>query len=500
MNRHYYKHIPCGDTIPLNNPHAFSVSMPTIRDVIDYEEGSDSSKEKIKSAYPRIVIHPYIYEICKYAAKDLGIVSKNLFLIPTLSSAKIVANLSGTTPAFYHFKGYIIVSFPETGNHDAKKYFSFMKHCGYMIFSREAEDLLRVLGYNIEVYKEEIEADKPEEVIKDILKEGYGDSDIILANCGMNSIYIGFNEVKKVALRKGRNLFILFGWAYADTIEIFKKCTNEYIIIPDVCNIHELKLLLKERGSEVAAVYLESVSNPLIAVPDIPEISKLATKYGFYFLIDNTFATPWNVDISSYGDMIFESLTKFASGQGDLMAGATIIPADSKLDRKIIAHIKLGSIPLYIRDKKRLAHSIKGYKERIREITINSFEIEKALLSYPNIKKIYSVNSPDSIKNWKKISRGKVTCGVISLLFYGNIEEHYDNISLPKGPSLGTEFPLLMAYTLLAHYDELKNSDGRRGLNKIGLHPDLMRLSIGTDDPELTLNSIKEHLTCVSQH
>ncbi|MCZ8198401.1 MAG: hypothetical protein O9267_12420 [Flavobacterium sp.] len=49
----YFQHIPFGDSLPLQNPHAVSVSMPFLQNVIDYEEGNEAAIEVMKSCYPR---------------------------------------------------------------------------------------------------------------------------------------------------------------------------------------------------------------------------------------------------------------------------------------------------------------------------------------------------------------------------------------------------------------------------------------------------------------
>ena len=49
----YFCKIPCGENIPLYNPHSVSVSLPKIQDVIDYEEGKSEVIDKMKSGYPR---------------------------------------------------------------------------------------------------------------------------------------------------------------------------------------------------------------------------------------------------------------------------------------------------------------------------------------------------------------------------------------------------------------------------------------------------------------
>jgi len=74
--------------------------------------------------------------------------------------------------------------------------------------------------------------------------------------------------------------------------------------------------------------------------------------------------------------------------------------------------------------------------------------------------------------------------GVLSIVFDKPLEQVYDMINLPKGPSLGTEFTLLMPYVYLAHYDLISTPKGRKHLDAAGIHPELLRVSVGTENPE----------------
>lgn len=493
MVKEYYEPINCGDTIPLNCPHAFSVSLPTYKDVIDYEEGNERSREKIKSAYPRIVFHPYIKMILEYASKEFGLEEYNLFLLPDTNSAKRVAKLSQTRPEYYEFRSYTISSLPKSDEDDAIAYYSFMKHCGYMIFSREAEDMLRALGFQLDSHTEDTDIYFSEKKIKNVLNDGYGPGSLILSSSGMNAIYTGFKELKRITTSRKRSLMILFGWAYADTLRIFEKCTDDFIIIPNINDMDRLEVLLEERGEDVGLLYFETVSNPLIAVPDIPRLFELSDKYDFLLASDNTFATPWSVNITPYCDIIFESLTKFASGAGDVMGGVIFIPEDSRLNSTSIEYMKSDILPLYKRDLHRLAYLVSGYEERVRSITKNALDLYKTLSESPNISELFSVYTGTSRENWNKIKRHENSfCGVLSFVPEGDFSSFYDSINLPKGPSLGSEFPLLMPYTLLAHYKETKTEKGLSYLKQIGLSPYLLRLSVSVDDPTLTMKAIKE--------
>ena len=50
-----FKPISCGETLPVNNIHAVSTSMPTLQDVIDYEEQTPEILEKITAHQPHLL-------------------------------------------------------------------------------------------------------------------------------------------------------------------------------------------------------------------------------------------------------------------------------------------------------------------------------------------------------------------------------------------------------------------------------------------------------------
>jgi methionine-gamma-lyase len=69
-------------------------------------------------------------------------------------------------------------------------------------------------------------------------------------------------------------------------------------------------------------VYTETLSNPLLAVSDLPALSQLAKDHNCKLVVDNTF-TPTIIHPSTLGaDVVIHSCTKFISGASDLIAGA----------------------------------------------------------------------------------------------------------------------------------------------------------------------------------
>jgi len=69
-------------------------------------------------------------------------------------------------------------------------------------------------------------------------------------------------------------------------------------------------------------VYVETVANPQLDLADLPGIAELAHDAGALLVVDNTFATPYNVQPLTLGaDVVVNSATKFLNGHSDAIAG-----------------------------------------------------------------------------------------------------------------------------------------------------------------------------------
>jgi methionine-gamma-lyase len=69
-------------------------------------------------------------------------------------------------------------------------------------------------------------------------------------------------------------------------------------------------------------LYVESVSNPTLRVPDIPRLAKIAHSHGAQLVVDNTFSPLILSPIKLGADIVVHSLTKFINGASDFIAGA----------------------------------------------------------------------------------------------------------------------------------------------------------------------------------
>lgn len=73
------------------------------------------------------------------------------------------------------------------------------------------------------------------------------------------------------------------------------------------------------------AIYVESMSNPMLQVNDLKAATAFAKEHNLVSLIDNTFASPVNFRPSEWGfDLSLHSCTKYLNGHSDIVAGAAI--------------------------------------------------------------------------------------------------------------------------------------------------------------------------------
>jgi cystathionine beta-lyase/cystathionine gamma-synthase len=78
-------------------------------------------------------------------------------------------------------------------------------------------------------------------------------------------------------------------------------------------------------GPETRVVLVETLSNPLLRVPDLRAIGALARARGVTFVVDSTFTTPCLVRPLALGaDLVVHSVSKYLSGHGDVIGGVAV--------------------------------------------------------------------------------------------------------------------------------------------------------------------------------
>ncbi len=481
--------LKAGETIPPNNLHAVSVSMPTVADVIGYEEKDPATMKFICSGYPRFLIHPFVLKTARFFQKEMG-----LSEIPVLFSSEKALVMTGRKIDISQFRLHeedgitaMDLPIPET----KARVVSLLQQTGYLVSSRRAEDFLKKKGMIGEIQKEEtLDIDSPLEIRK-YLHNIYNNSidDIYLTVSGMNAVFSAFETLNTARCRENRKIWIRLGWLYLDNIRILESFSHESIVVEDLHDLDRLEKILTDRGPQIAGIIAEAPTNPLMQVPDMKRLKSLGSRFDIPILMDISVGGSMVLDVTKYADVIVESLTKFACGNADVMMGMVVCLPESKYYRAVKDRINDFLEAPYIRDCDRLASEIQTYRERTEMIGKNTALLCEFFEKHPQIRKVHWCNSPETKTHFDLIKRTPDSvAGVVTVEIKTPVEKFYDSLDLYKGPSFGTKFTLNMLYMYLAHYDLVKSQEGKNKLRSLSIDPDLVRISVGVEN----ISSLKE--------
>ncbi|MFP4382633.1 MAG: O-acetylhomoserine aminocarboxypropyltransferase/cysteine synthase family protein [Spirochaetia bacterium] len=112
---------------------------------------------------------------------------------------------------------------------------------------------------------------------------------------------------------------------YGGTYTMFNNILPDYGItvrFVDPLNLDEIKAAFNENTK---AVYLETIGNPVLTVPDFESAAAVAHKHHVPFIVDSTFTTPYLSQPIRHGaDIVVHSLTKWIGGHGTGIGGVVV--------------------------------------------------------------------------------------------------------------------------------------------------------------------------------
>jgi len=152
-------------------------------------------------------------------------------------------------------------------------------------------------------------------------------------------------------------------------------------------NLIEFENLISGLKPEI--IYIESISNPMLIVADVTQITRIAKKYGSKVIVDNTFATPYLYKPLIEGvDIVIHSATKYFSGHGNLTAGV-LCGNDKEIMKSAIEYRKFVGHMLSPDDAYRLQTQIQSFELRFKRQCDNAFALAHYLTGFSVIKKVW---------------------------------------------------------------------------------------------------------------
>ncbi|KAJ4363767.1 Cystathionine gamma-synthase [Ascochyta clinopodiicola] len=557
--------VEVGESLPPMTEHAVSVSLPTWRANIGYEEGEEWVVSKMKTGYPRFFIHKTIQAFaadivnkCRdfilHTAADQDTSQVRIIdLVPAAEKAR-AEEMNAISPRIS------AVLYPLDFFKVAKQ---FWQHSGDGVSSRRAEYCHHLFEKGVLLdaaklneptrfckgprryqNKKSVDLDAPAvqqdaETLTQFVEQRFGrnldlsmtknaklavrrriagsltadvaltealsldmdsertrqvadfsEDDVYLYPTGMSSI---FNTHRNLLAAKGQHKAIVYGFPYIDTLKITEKFGPGSLFY-GYGSSEELDDLEKrlESGEKYLALFTEFPGNPLLRSPDLERIRKLADKYDFCVVVDETIGNFINVNVLPYADVVVSSLTKVFSGDSNVMGGGLVLNPKAQ-NYKLLKQQWTEDYEdnHWAEDSIFLERNSRDFVSRIDRIGTNAEAICDVLSAHPRVKQVnYPKTSPtrafyDKCRN-PKGGYG----GLLSATFYTRADAiaFFDNLDTVKGPSLGTNFTLSSPYVILAHYGELD------WCAKWGVEADLIRFSVGLEETSKLVDTFKRAL------
>lgn len=240
------------------------------------------------------------------------------------------------------------------------------------------------------------------------------------------------------------------------------------------------------------AVYMETMTNPLLQVADLKAAVAFARAHGLTAVIDNTFASPINFRPLEWGfDLSVHSCTKYLNGHSDIVAGAVIGRAD--LIEKIRHKLNRLGGSLDPHACFLLHRGIKTLAVRVKYQNESALRIARFLEAHPAVR---TVNYP-GLDSHPRHHRARELFagfgGVLSFEVHGGVEaadRFLRRVTLPiVAPSLGGVETLVTRPATTSHAG-LSSQERQR----LGISDSLIRVSVGIEATEDLLEDFAQAL------
>lgn len=492
--------LPLGQRIPAS-VHGVSCSLPTMRDVIGYEERDPETLRRLTSGYPRFVVHPFVRQLGEAFARELGLGGQAVWLTSSARTAAQLAADLGNAPvtAIDHEGVHGVAHAPSSELFARAK--TFLQNVGGFLSSREAEDHLVARGALTFPHPENAAGSDARDRVIRVLQQAYPGAatrDIILAPSGMNAFHATWRALSNLQGSRGRTVWIQLGWLYLDTIALLQRLavgSGNYMYLRDVTDLSALAAACKAAGDRLAGLVTEAPTNPLLQTPDVAAVGEIVRQHGGRVVLDPTLVSPLNIDVLRHADVVVNSLTKYAASEGDVLAGAAIInPGGADADA-LRARLPAETDPIYHRDLARLAAQIGDFAAVVERTNASTAKVAVFLENHPQVKEVYWSLRPETRGEYLKLAPSATHVGaMISFTVRKPLAGFYDRLRLPKGPSFGMKTTLICPFIYLAHYDLVTTESGRAELAASGIDVDLLRLSIGCEPVEDIIGALSEAL------
>lgn len=355
-------------------------------------------------------------------------------------------------------------------------------HLASTYFYETAEQLDRIFGHEEEgpsYARYENPTNSALEELVTALENGHGS----LATCsGMTALQIAI----QAALIDRPHSILSSSSIYGATIKLLDQVFEPFDVKVKYIDMCDLAVVEKAIASEKpGCVFLESISNPILRVPDIPQIAAMTKAAGAALVVDSTFACPMLMRPLDLGaNMVVHSATKYLAGHGDVLGGVIVSDAENHENVRMISRIAGGALGPF--ESYLTMRGIKTLALRYERQCQNADKLAQCLASHPAVERVFYCSDPkhpDAVTIKRLFEPGLY--GAILAFEIKNADKaavlgFMNRLKMVvPGSSLGDVHTLLLYPTIASHRDVAPKQRERMGIRE-----NLVRVSVGIEAVE----------------
>ena len=279
---------------------------------------------------------------------------------------------------------------------------------------------------------------------------------------------------------------------YGGTFRLFSKVYGRRGLKVTYVDDSHPESFAKALTPQTRMVWLESPTNPLLNIFDIESIAKHAHNHGALVVVDNTFATPYLQNPLPLGaDLVVHSTTKYLNGHSDLIGGAVVTSNQSLYEEMAFYQNAAGAVPSPF-DSWLLLRGIKTLKVRMEAHQHGADQIASYLQGHKAVNQVYYPGLKQHPGHDLASKQMKGWGGMVSFTLNdpARVNSFFRKLSLfAVAESLGGVESLACHPCTMTH--ATIPEEKRQAL---GITPQLVRLSVGLEDPADLIEDLQEAL------
>jgi cystathionine beta-lyase/cystathionine gamma-synthase len=283
-------------------------------------------------------------------------------------------------------------------------------------------------------------------------------------------------------LVKGGDHVLLGNNTYGGTFRLFNRILVNYGVEFDVVDTTDVLSLEQYFKPNTKLVFVETPTNPVMAVTDLAAVSELAHARGAKVVCDNTFMSPYFQRPIEHGvDVVVHSTTKYLNGHSDSVGGFVALNNEEDAEWIKFVQNSIGAI-LSPMDSFLVLRGTKTLAVRMEAHDKNGRQVAAFLQEHPKVEKVYypgltSHPQHEIAKKQQTGFGGMVSFETGSL---ANAKKVLDNVQLcTLGESLGGVETLISHPATMTHAAVPEETRA-----KLGITDGLVRISVGIEDVE----------------